>query len=100
MASEPDKFRPTQVQAPGVSPSKFVNTEFLGLLSRELPGVKAVILHFIYSPSGEGAGSPEAISLGHYNPEQMEKQVFTVDCESPETLTKVMRAVESHLRSG
>jgi hypothetical protein len=82
-----------------VPASKFVDANFLGALGREMPGIRVAFVSFGVPQPGQ-QGAKESIShltIGHYRPDDDTQERLTVDCEDPEILKKVVRAIESFL---
>ena len=75
---------------------------FLGALSQVLPGIKTTAVLFIYSHPADAKGHEhrEAISFAHQNPQQFDSREIIVDCDDPETLKKVLKALEAFTERG
>ncbi|MDE1821355.1 MAG: hypothetical protein KGI98_10995 [Euryarchaeota archaeon] len=92
--------KPTEVRIEGRHANSFVDSKVLGLLKKEFSDVSChAIIFAVKRPKevkGEGKDSPKIdhFTMGHYNQDHDEKNLLTVEAQDPESLQKILSALE------
>lgn len=89
---------PVQVRVKGITAAKLFDARFVGLLEKEFPGIKYGPIHF-YLYENEESKRFESIMMGFFDPEHEKKQLFTIDCDEPETMKKLLHLFEAFLEA-
>ena len=85
------KYEPVTVKIEGFALSSLMDSKFLGELQKELPDAKIVAITLL---SRKKDKSLEFASIMYKRSQDEKGEIVTLECDKPETLKKVINAVE------
>ncbi len=85
---------PVAARMKGLRLVHMLDTEFVGRLEKEIPGIRHSHLYMRIPKDSEGKKF-EGVVLGHKSKEHEGEGILTVDCDEPETLQKFVRVLGS-----